>query len=166
MSTSKKNTKLNLPITFLLLLLITFSILIPIILIATYYYTYDLVKFLQDNKECSGCMQGDYYCEKILRLTPIPLMVILVFNLIINSLRIKLPLFLGILIGLINMIMYIWFITCLYKNTNYIINTDCGCIKQRKNVVNKLNIVSKVLLTFIIITVVIFILSGILVLFK
>jgi hypothetical protein len=138
----------------LALAMIVFVIVIPVVLLATYYYSYDLVKFLQDNKQCQGCIKGDYHCDKVLRYTPIPLMVILVLNMLLAVLRISIHPGLKALIKLVSFVMYIWFITCLYSNMTHITEENCACATERKVTIERLRIVSKVLVALLVLSVV------------
>jgi hypothetical protein len=132
---------------------LVFVIVIPVVLLATYYYSYDLVKFLQDNKKCQTCIKGDYHCDKVLRYTPIPLMVILVLNMLMPILGVSIHPGLKALIKLVSFVMYIWFITCLYSNMTHITEENCVCAAERKVTIGRLRTVSKVLVALLVLSV-------------
>lgn len=138
----------------LALVMMLFVIVIPVILLATYYYSYDLVKYLQDNKQCQSCIKGDYHCAKVLRYTPIPLMVILVLNMTLAILQVSIHPGLKSLIKLVSFVMYIWFITCLYSNMTHMTEENCACVTERKVTIDRLRIVSKVLVALLVLSVI------------
>lgn len=134
------------------LVMFVFAIAIPFILLATYYYSYDLVKFLQDNKNCNGCLRNDYYCGQVLRYTPIPLMVILVLNILL----VRVPVHKSVkqLVSVGSFVMYAWFISCLYFNMKHITETNCACAVERKLTIDRLYMVSTLLLALLVLSVV------------
>jgi hypothetical protein len=132
---------------------LVFVIAIPIILIATYYYSYDLVKFLQDNKKCQTCIKGDYHCDKVLRYTPIPLIALILLNMLLSILRVNVHPGIKAVIKLISFVMYVWFISCLYTNMTHITEENCKCAAERKVTINRLRIVSKVLVALLVLSV-------------
>jgi Ca2+/Na+ antiporter len=126
-----------------------FVMLVPVILLATYYYSYDLVKFLQDNKKCQGCIKGEYHCDKVLRHTPIPLMVLLILNIVLSVLRINVHPGVKNVVRLVSFVAYVWFISCLYSNMTNLTDVNCACAAERKLTIDRLRVVSLVLLVLL-----------------
>lgn len=124
---------------------VLFAVVLPIILFATYYYTLDLVKGMESNPDCQGCISGDYMCNKVLRHTPLPLMVIMVLNIVINLFRLPVPRLVKKLVVLINFVMYVWFVGCLFKNTRTLSHDSCPCVSGNEVVIRRLRLVSNVL---------------------
>ena len=67
----------------LVIAVLLFAVLLPIILFATYYYTFNLVNNIDKKTECKACLSNEYMCDKVLKYTPIPLMVIMILNIIV-----------------------------------------------------------------------------------
>lgn len=122
------------------------ALVLPAVLLYTYYYTFTLVKHIKDNKaQCSGCLDSKYYCDKVLEYTPLPLMIIMIFNMLLMLFRVELNSILKNTITTVNVITFVWFASCLYKNVNYFMEHRCECIGDLHHQLKKLKIVSKVI---------------------
>lgn len=150
---------------FISAIIILSALVLPGVLLFTYYYTFNLVKYIKHNK-CSSCLSNKYYCDKILELTPIPLIVIMLFNILMILFNFKLNYIVKNILTFINVIMFLWFGSCLYKNVNYFLNNSCECLTHKANQLKNLKIISIIIFyIFIAIPAFFTLLGGISVLF-
>lgn len=142
---TKKITIHNGSIILLLVISFTISVIMYIILLGTYYYTNNLVTYINSNPNCNNCLLNKYYCNNALKYAPIPLALILILNILVSLKLLSINVILSSIIANFNFVLYIWFIYCLYNNIKDIYSRNCPCAEEYKNIVNKLQIVSKVL---------------------
>ena len=142
-----------------LLFILLFGVILPLILLATYYYTLNLVKGMENNPECKKCISGDYMCNQVLRYTPLPLIIIMVFNMLVNLTNVPVHVGIKSFVALINFVMYVWFVFCLYKNTQTLTKENCPCVEGNEIVVSRLRFVSQVLAFLLLFSLVTFLLG-------
>lgn len=135
----------NLASTPLVIITLIVMITIPIVLLGTYYYTDNLVRNMNNNPKCNNCLSTEYKCNTVLKYAPIPLALILVLNMLVKAKVISINSFVLGLIAVVNFGLYIWFMYCLYNNLKDIYSRKCPCAEEHRQIIDKLQIVSKVL---------------------
>lgn len=143
------------------ILLLLIVIILPVITLGTYYYTYNFIKYIKSNPNCSNCITSNYKCNNILHYAPIALVIIMIINLIHKTKLLNINNSLLLLASLCSMIIYVWFISCLYHNLKNIDENNCPCVKDKHFIVKNLKWTSKLLYYLMFVPIVVFVLSFI-----
>jgi len=122
--------------------------LITVLLLVIYYYTYTLMDEL-NTIECDDCLTKNYICNNLLITTPR----ILIFIIIIKSL-IFIPLFENEIntLLLLEVVIYILFLLCLYKTMSNLLTKKCKCVEKNKVLISTLLLISKIGLASLLLT--------------
>jgi len=114
-------------------------IAITILLLIIYYYSYTLINKL--NTECNDCVINNYICNNLLINTPIILILIIIIKTLIF-----IPVFKNNInkLLLLEVVIYIVFLVCLYKSMSNLLNNKCKCVDNHKIAITYLFYFSKI----------------------